>query len=198
VVSEILPAPTVITDLAEACVRFVRDAVGLTLDYTPDTLPVLDHYLKEGARGAKSEIRELLAPAAGAYFGEVVRRSLDGAHWHAPEHDYAAYRLEFESFFLGFNPLGVALEVLLQNDAPEWGAHFHMLDEAREPVREALERSAAVDPDDYYTLSMRFETIEQVGDLLSAMESTQPTPRHFGPEIYRVANGRPTDRGKPS
>jgi hypothetical protein len=179
-------------------VRFVREAVGLALDYTSDTLPILDHYLKEGARGAKSEVRELLVPAAGAYFGEVIRKSMEGVRWHAPEDDYPAYRLEFEAFFLCFNPLGVALEVMLEEDQPDWGAHFQMLDEATEPVRQVLARSPEVAPRDYYTLSVRFEIIEQVADLLSAMESTQKPPRRFGPDIYRVANGRPSGRGQPS
>jgi hypothetical protein len=179
-------------------VRFVSEAVGLTLDYTPDTLPILDHYLREGARGASAEIRELLAPAAGAYFGEVVRRGMSGVRWHAPGDEYRAYRLEFEAFFLCFNPLGAALEVLLQGDALEWGATFQMLDEAREPVREALERSPELSPDDYYTLSVRFEVIEQVADLLSALESAQKTPRHFDPAVYRVVHGETSGRGEPS
>jgi hypothetical protein len=179
-------------------VRFVSEAVGLALDYTPDTLPILDHYLREGARGASAEIRELLAPAAGAYFGEVVRRNMSGVRWHAPGDEYSAFRLEFESFFLCFNPLGAALEVLIHGDAPEWGATFQMLDEARPVVREALERSPELSPEDYYTLSVRFEVVEQVADLLGALESTQSAPRHFDPAVYRVVNGERSGRGEPS
>ena len=61
------PPPAEVGDLAESCVRFVHDALGMTLDYTPDTLPILDHYLRDRARGTSEEVLDLLAPAAGAY-----------------------------------------------------------------------------------------------------------------------------------
>src|SRR5262245_61853652 len=135
---EVEKPPQAIADLADACVRFVHDALGLRLDYTSDTLPILDHYLHEAARGARPEVQALLAPAAGAYFGELVRRHMAGARWHAPEADYARYRLEFEPFFLCFNPIGVAMEVVQQADAEGWGAHFGLLDDARSSVEHAL------------------------------------------------------------
>src|SRR5687768_1752387 len=66
--------PVVVLDLAEACVRFVKRALQIALDYTPDTLPLLDHYLRSASDISKEEILSLHVPAAGAYFGEVVRR----------------------------------------------------------------------------------------------------------------------------
>ena len=35
---------TAITDLTVACVTSVKNATGLELDLTQDTLPILDHY----------------------------------------------------------------------------------------------------------------------------------------------------------
>ena len=35
-------SPREILDLAEACVQFVKRATGVELDFTPETLPVLD------------------------------------------------------------------------------------------------------------------------------------------------------------
>lgn len=188
--------PPEVGDLAQACVRFVHDALGLTLDYTPETLPILDHYLREGGR-TRQELIDLLTPAAGAYFGEVVRRHMPGARWHSPAGDYAGYRLEFAPFFLCFNPLGVAREVLTQRAAEGWGAHFQVLDDARERVRQSLE-STPVAPEDYYTLSVRLEALEQIGDLLTALESTQKERRTFGPDVYRAASGEPAGGGRPS
>src|SRR6188768_3178203 len=68
--------PDRVRDLAEGCVRFVERALGVRLDYAPDTLSILDHYLEEGRKSAaeRPEAAALLAHAAGAYFGEVVRR----------------------------------------------------------------------------------------------------------------------------
>jgi hypothetical protein len=187
--------PSEIADLAQACVRFVHDALGLTLDFTPETLPILDHYLRERAKGATEAVVDLLAPAAGAYFGEVVRRHMPGSRWYAPEGEYAAHRLEFDPFFLCFNPIGVAREVLTQQPADGFGTHFQVLDEARDAVRRSLD-SSEVSPEDYYTFSVRLEAIEQVADLLSALESGKRERRRFGPEVYRAAHGEPAGTGR--
>jgi hypothetical protein len=191
------PPPNEIADLSQACVRFVHDALGLTLDYTPETLPILDHYLRERAKGANDAVLDLVAPAAGAYFGEVVRRHMPGSRWHAPEGDYAAYRLEFDPFFLCFNPVGIAREVLTRQSAEGYGAHFQVLDDARDAVRRSLDNTE-VAPDDYYTFSVRIEAIEQIADLLSALESGKRERRRFGPEIYRTVNGERVGNGQPS
>jgi hypothetical protein len=186
--------PNEVSALSEACVRFVHEALGLTLDYTPETLPILDHYLRERGRGIQPELTQLLAPAAGAYFAEVVRRHLPGVRYYCPEQDYPAYRLEFEPIFLCFNPIGVALEVLTMREAEGWGAHFQVLDEARGLLTQALEANADVPPEDYYTLSMRLEALEQIVDLLVGLEQRQPKPRVFGPDVYRAAAGEAPDR----
>jgi hypothetical protein len=191
------PPPSEIADLAAACVRFVHDALGMELDFTPETVPILDHYLKERAKGAGEELLDLLAPAAGAYFGEVVRRHMPGSRWYAPEGDYPAHRLEFDPFYLCFNPIGIAREVLTQSTAEGYGAHFQVLDDARDAVRHSLD-STEVEPADYYTLSVRLEAIEQIADLLSAMESGKRDRRRFGPEVYRAAHGEPAGNGQPS
>ena len=74
-------APSEIVDLSQACVRYVHDSLGFALDFTRETLPVLDHYLRQSVRGARDEAVDLMARVAGAYFGEVVRRSLPGVRW---------------------------------------------------------------------------------------------------------------------
>jgi hypothetical protein len=191
-------APAEVIELAEACARFVSEALGLQLDYSPETLPILDHYLAERARDAEAEVKQLLAPAAGAYFGEVARRSLGGAHWHCPEGQHARWRLQFSPFFLHFNPVGVALEAIERGEVAGSLAHFQVLDEAREPVQQSLEPIDDVGERDYYTLSVRYEVLEQVACVLRALESTQDRPRVFGAEVYRATNGDPGQEPKPS
>src|SRR5262245_51798976 len=134
--------PAAIAEWAEACRAFVKEAVGVELDYTPETLPILDHYVRGHATGkdvqrARTEIRDLLTPPLGAYFGEVVRRNFPGVRWHIPGYDpsdYTGYRLEFETIFLHFNPMGIAREALEQTDVPGFGANFQVLDEARQEL----------------------------------------------------------------
>ncbi|MBK9265943.1 MAG: hypothetical protein IPM54_39935 [Polyangiaceae bacterium] len=64
--------PPIIADLAASCVRYVKQSVGFTLDFEPETLPVLDHYV-ELARAAANERKEtalLAAQTIGAYLGK--------------------------------------------------------------------------------------------------------------------------------
>lgn len=200
---ELEPAPAPIDDLAQACVRFVKEALSLDLDYTADTLPILDHYARTGAGAgqARQEVRDLLTPGLGAYFGEVVRRSMPGVRWSIPADadDFASYRLEFELIFLHFNPLGIAIELLEQDEVEGSGASFQVLDEARNTLHDALEQNGGVSVDDYYSFTIRYETLELVVSVLSELErSTQAAPRRFGPEVYRAAAGETLGRGDSS
>jgi hypothetical protein len=182
--------PLQIGEWAETCRLFVKEALTLELDYTPDTLPLLDHYVRTKAQAPSSEVRDLLAPPLGAYFGEVVRRSMQGVRWHAPDEHYELYRVEFEAVFLHFNPLGIAAEALAGEDVEGFGAHFQILDESREVVEEALARNDVVTSDDYYSFTLRYETLELLTSVLIGFESQHaPQPRRFGRDVYRAASG---------
>jgi hypothetical protein len=181
-------APELVTELADGCVRYVEQAVGVKLDYTQDTLPLLDHYLQMGPDASQQEVVALVAPMAGAYFGEVVRQHLQGARWHAPPDDYQAWRIEFDRCFLHFNPIGMALEALLGEDAEGWAGHLQVLDEDREALKEALEQLGEVQEEDFYKLGVRFEVLEQAHQFLMSRAQNEPDRnRQFGPEAYAAA-----------
>ncbi len=185
-------APQVVLDLAESCVRFVHRSLGIALDYTPDTLPLLDHYLR-GAHGVtQEEILSLVAPAAGAYFGEVVRRQLGPSRWYWTSSEFSECRIEFERCFLAFNPIGIAMEAVLRSETDGYGSNLQLLKEEESLVREALERTAGdVDPDDYFRLAVRFEVIEQVVSILVERAILQnELSRRFGPEVYDALRDR--------
>jgi hypothetical protein len=181
--------PPVIEQLSSACVRFVQQALAMPLDFTPETLPILDHYVRERGHDGREEISRLLAAPTGAYFGEVVRRRLGHVRWHCPGDDYDQYRLEFEPCFLSFNPIAIATEIIAEGKATAPGANFDVLDEARDMLKQALQKHARVPPEDYYTFTMRYEVLEQITELLFALESERKERRHFGPEVYRAARG---------
>lgn len=151
---------TPVMDLTVACVTSVKNATGMELDLTQDTLPILDHYA-ELVDSPRDEVVSLLAPMSGAYFGELVRRQLEDGQWVTDPGDYSEWRLRFERCSLAFNPIGVALEVLLGQEVPEWGAHLQTAPEDRLRVKSALEVFGDVRDRDYYTFSVRFEAIEQ-------------------------------------
>ena len=149
-----------IMDLTVACVTSAKNATGIELDLTQDTLPILDHYA-ELADAPRDEIVSLLAPMCGAYFGELLRRQLRDGQWDTDSDDYAEWRLTFDRCSLTFNPIGVALEVLLGEDVPDWGAHLQTAPEDQVRAKKALEVFGDVRDRDYYTFSVRFEAIEQ-------------------------------------
>ena len=62
------PPPEAVAELAAACVRFVATKYKVPLDFEPETLSLLDHYLEEGRKAAreKPETAALVAHAAGA------------------------------------------------------------------------------------------------------------------------------------
>lgn len=186
-------APDAVLERAASCVRFVLLSLKIELDFTPETMSLVDHWLSN-AREADDTAVPLVAEAAGAYFGEVVRRAIPGARWHVgrtPEE----WRIELDHVFLSFNPLGVAHEALGEDDAPGWRAHLEVLKEDRALLEQTLSRLGDVREDDYYRLSVRWEVIEHVvAALESAAVARGETERRFSPSVYAAAlDARPID-----
>jgi len=105
-----VPPPGPVVELAESCVRFVQAATGVTLDFSPETLPVLDHYI--GSRRddllQRPETIGLVARAAGTYFGEVVRRQIR-SFWNATSDDPAVWEAEARARLPGLSSGGGGL-----------------------------------------------------------------------------------------
>src|SRR5437868_7407822 len=95
------PPPPEVGELAEACIVYVERATGVRLDYTPETLPLLDHYVRtmRAELPTKDDLLALVAAPVGAYLGEVMRRALALA-WFTPPGDYRRWRVELEDVFL--------------------------------------------------------------------------------------------------
>lgn len=163
--------PDAVAELADACVRFVERKLGVRLDYSLETLPVLDHYLLE----ARAEVRDrpelapLLVHAAGAYFGEVVRRRV-ASWWHMPSSDPASWQIQAEPVYLWFEPVGMAYDALLGGDRDEEGmmAKLEIEDEDRETLELRLSELPPVDEDEFYALSTRLEVIDIATDVIKA------------------------------
>jgi len=178
-----MTVPTHVQDLATACIASVKATLGVELDFGHETLPLLDHYAREHVEAAAEEILQLVAPMTGAYFGEVVRRHVQTARWHAPVDQYPEWRLEMEQVFQCFNPIGIALEVISGADSDGWHAHVRTLERDAPLVKHATQLFGAVREDDYYTFSLRFETIEQVFEALARQLEKGNEP-FFGTQDY--------------
>lgn len=156
------PPPDEITELDAACREYVRRALGVELDGTADTLPVLDHYLSlvRGTLEERPELVPLLTRAVGAYFGEVVRRTI-GGFWLLPDADVHHWRVCLAPVFLSLDPVGGAYDALYgtsDHDGPS--AEIHLAPEDREPVEQRLAALPPVGEDEYFLLSTRLEVVE--------------------------------------
>jgi hypothetical protein len=167
------PPPPEVAELAASCVRFVLAKYKVPLDFTPDTLGVLDHYVREARAElvARPEGQPLLEASIGAYFGEVVRNAFESG-WRI-EGEHAEWRLSMSEVYLTFNPIGMAREALIQDDAPGWHSHLGMHASEQEDVERRLLSLPEVADDEYYALSTRFDVIELAVEALRA-RSRQP------------------------
>jgi hypothetical protein len=172
--------PASVLELADACVRYVERALGVTLDYAPETLSVLDHYVRSAADlGERPEARRLVASALAAYFGEVVRRRYD-AWWHVPDGgDPSGWQLRFDRVYFALVPYAfaaAALDVAPAGEVEEEGGEEGgmVLDPAEhDDVAERLAALPPVEPDEYRLPTTRFEVVEIVVDHLRARAEAQ-------------------------
>jgi hypothetical protein len=180
-------APEIIDELAAACVRFVHDTIQVELDYTPETLPLLDHYLgiARGLLAEKLELRELVLRAAGAYFGEVLRRRLNG-YWLIPTEDVHSWRVCGRHVLMSLNPVGVIAEALAENEDADGPSGVLRL--ARADQQDVTERLAEMPPlpeNEFYLTSTRLEVIDIVVEhLRMRMEQNNQADMEFDPDDY--------------
>jgi hypothetical protein len=164
----VAPPPPQVAELAAACVRYVAARYGATLDFAPETLSFVDHWLRDARSDLveRPEAAEVVQASAGAYLGEVIRNAF-GGHWVA-DGPHPEWRLEFERVYCAFNPIGMAREALLLEPAEGWHAHFE-LDPAESDAME--QRLAALPPapaDEFYAPSTRFDVVSILFDALRA------------------------------
>jgi hypothetical protein len=177
---ENVPEPVV--ELCQSLSDFVEASLGIRPDFTPETLPLVDHYVAE-ARGnleARPEILDLTAQAVGAYFGEVVRRHLAG-FWHVPTPNHHDWLLCGESAYFAINPIGVGYEsVTGRPDQEGPSSAIKLANEDREAVHAKLANLPPVPESEYYSLSARLEVLETVVDVVLGLAQE----RGYGETTY--------------
>jgi hypothetical protein len=182
---ETKPAPPQVAELASACIRFVGARYGATLDYEPETLSFLDQWVRDARTemGRRAEVADVVQSTAGAYLGEVIRRSF-GGEWIA-EGDPSGWRLCLSEVYCAFNPIGMAREALRLEPTEGWHAHFELDPGERDAVEERLAALPQVDSDEYYAPSTRFDVVEILVDALrSGMRARGLADVHFTLEDY--------------
>lgn len=156
-------APAEILEYAGRAVDYVRRALGITLDYDSDTLPLLDHYLR-GVPGDQPAMIELVIATAGAYFGEVVRRRL-GGRWDAVSAGPQAWRVVLPTS-ISFSPAGMVAAAIAHAELDEVDTALDAPPRMRPHLEEALSRMGEVTEDEFFSLGGRLDTLEHVHEVL--------------------------------
>ena len=159
------PVPARVREYADQAVAYVKRALGVTLEYDSDTLPLLDHYLRS-ASDAQSPTQALVLATAGAYFGEVVRRRL-GGRWEITGEE-ADWRVVLPTG-LNFSPVGFVASAIAQADVADFDSELDAPARMRPYVQDTLARMGEVSVDDYYSLCGRLDTLEHVHEVLVAV-----------------------------
>lgn len=165
-------APPIVRELSAACVRFVGARYGVLLDFSPETLSFVDQWVRDARAELtrRPEVAELVQGAAGAYLGEVIRRAF-GATWLLPEDgaaDLPGWRLGLATVYCSFNPIGMVREALLLAPADGWQAHFELDPGEREEIEQRLAALPAVEDDEFFAPSTRFDVVWILVDALHA------------------------------
>ena len=168
------PPPPAVAELAEACVGYAERAVGVRLDYEPETLPILDFYAEAAAAeiGDRPAAVPILVRAVGAYIGEVLRRR-HNAWWHAEGDDPTSWELRFGDVYLVVNPFAFAYAALAGDATDEFDEGITIDEAEREDVAAYLASLPPVHADDYRRPSTRVEAVDTIATLLSARAQAQ-------------------------
>lgn len=178
------PAPARVSEFADQAVAYVRRALGVALEYDSDTLPLLDHYLRNVPEDQPATTA-LVVATSGAYFGEVVRRRL-GGRWELPNRknghngdgveideprsaiEGADWRVVLPTG-LSFSPVGFVAASLAQADLEDFDSEIDAPPRMRPYVQQALARMGEVSIEEYYSLCGRLDTLEHVHEVLVAV-----------------------------
>lgn len=162
----------------------------MMLDFSPETLSVLDHYAAtvRGELRQRPELGPLVARAIGAYFGEVLRARFTG-FWRVPSPNVHDWQLCSHVVFLWINPIGVGFDALYGNDEHEGPrSPLRTAPEDREFLQQRLEAMPPVPEDEYFLFTTRFEVIEACVEALRArLEESGYGGTEFTEEDYAEA-----------
>jgi hypothetical protein len=206
------PAPSPTQALVDQlALGFVEQlARALKLPATPlaemgtAALAFVDHYLSLSRDETREPIVTLVAAGAGAWFGELVRREM-GGQWIGDGSDPRRLRLLLEPQFIHFSPVDMAYEAIFASEVEagdpriptgagaELDATFHLRKRSAdaEPsdhdwVTERLADTSPLPEDQFYSLTVRFETLTLILELLATRDiarGREPTRYHLNDYI---------------
>jgi hypothetical protein len=160
-----MATPPPVQTFLDAARSYVRRALHVELDGSEASLAFVDHYITITPKPLADDVLALVAPALGAYLGEVAIARLGGA-WILDGDDPAAWRVELEPVELRFYPVGMAAAALRGEEVDGYDASFATRPELMGPLAQALAAAPPVDEAYFYSLTGRFETLVHAVEIL--------------------------------
>jgi hypothetical protein len=163
---EIGPPPPAVAEL-------VATRYGVMLDFTPDTLSLVDQWVHDARveLAAAPQTVEIVQGAAGAYLGEVIRRAF-GGNWFA-EGEYDGWRVDLSRVYLTLNPIGMVREALMLESQEGWHSHLETDAAEREDLERRLAALPEVSDEEYFAPTTRFDVVQWRTFLGDAFEPGQ-------------------------
>lgn len=180
--------PDWIRELGFACRQYVWSKVKIELDGTPETLPVLDHYVslirEDLQQGSHAE--PLVTRAVAAYFGTVLAMGIDGFWKVSSQSDELGWWICARPVYLALNPVAVAHDVIAASTDHSGPASELQLDRLEyDFVMQRLARLPQLTEEEYFTFSSRYEAVDiAVAALRERRHETGATELSFAASDY--------------
>lgn len=158
--------------MADLARRAVTDRLGVAPDGHPETLPLVDAFLRQTVAEAAPTDRRQLTIAVGCYFGEVACRQLDG-RWAPLGGDASGWRIELQRGRLWFSPVGMAGEVLCGCETPAYDGTLGVDEALRDELATLLAQAPPLAEAEYYSLAGRIEVLELAADWLARRSASR-------------------------
>jgi hypothetical protein len=165
-----------VAPFVEAARGYIRRALSVELDLSPESLAYVDHYVRstsaDKSAPLEDDVLRLASAALGAYFGEVLIAAF-GGDWIIGAQDDAhpeRWKLELTPPMLSMHPAALAASALAGAEVAGYDDRIAPPFRDAAALQQLLESSAPVDTELYYSLTGRLEAIEQMRGFLAEID----------------------------
>ncbi len=161
--------PEEIAPYVAAATDYIFNAYKMDLDLSLESLAVIEHYLSK-ARPLDPALLDLLAAAMGSYFGEALRREMNGS-WNFSQGGTPAQWILDLPPGLTLRPVGMVAEALALDEVEGYDGSLYLPDDELQVLQAVLQAQPPLPPERYYALSTRIDVIQKVAESMTAVRN---------------------------
>ncbi len=165
---ELPGCPEMVAEFVRRALDAVRTSTGVGLEFDSDTLPLIDHYVRE-VPSKSPDTAALIAAMVGSYYGETVCQTMGGT-WKVETNDPQQWRVVLPGG-LSFAPVPLALSAILEDESGMGDPDFQAVPALMVELERVMEGMGTVTRYEYFSLSCRYDTLEHLQESLLALAS---------------------------